>query len=154
MAEVTNDYSATGAPKFVMVGAQLAPDRCRLYASRDLPPGSAAWGQRLSKQYGPAEWHIETDLPYCLIVEYPTWGQCFGRVFEIWENHDRNKQAELAQEQKRKALAQRRALGKAAGKTSPGNESAQVTQGELLDRHPVTMARPSDSLVSDLGGEP
>lgn len=80
-----------GQPKFVMVGVDRPGGGVRLYASRDIPPGRLNWGQRDTDSYAVA-WHVEADMVSVLIIDKPTWGEAFARVFEIWENHDREQQ--------------------------------------------------------------
>jgi hypothetical protein len=95
---------STGKPKFVMVGIDRPGGGVRLYASREIPERELRWGLATG-QYGDATgWHIDAEMRHTLIVDGATWGQAFGRVFEIWENHDRNNAIEEAQREHRQAL--------------------------------------------------
>jgi hypothetical protein len=83
-----------------MVGIHKGDGRVRVYASRDIPADELRWGLA-SDRYGTGTgWHIDAEMRRTLIVDEDTWGQAFGRVFEIWENHDR-------EEADKKRLAER-----------------------------------------------
>jgi hypothetical protein len=89
-------FPSTGKPKFVMVGIDRPGGGVRLYASRDIPERELRWGLATGRYGDATGWHIDAEMRRTLVTDADTWGQAFGRVFEIWENHDREAaQAEI-----------------------------------------------------------
>jgi hypothetical protein len=90
-------FPSTGKPKFVMVGIDRPGGGVRLYASRDIPERELHWGLATGAYGDATGWHIDAEMRMTLITDADTWGAAFARLFEIWENHDRNNAIEEAQ---------------------------------------------------------
>jgi hypothetical protein len=119
--------TSTGAPKFVMVGIEKPEGGVRLYASRDIPLDQLTFALA-SDRWGTATgWHLDTEMRQVLIHDDVTWGRAFGRIFEIWENHDRNNAIE----------AETKARQLAAFHYTEGGARHHGTEAECPDCRPV-----------------
>lgn len=78
-----------------MVGIDRPGGGVRLYASREIPDRELRWGLATNKYGDGTGWHIDAEMRRTLVTDGATWGEAFGRVFEIWENADRNEALEL-----------------------------------------------------------
>lgn len=118
---------STGKPVFCMVGIDADRGMCRLYASRDLK--DLNWGMRDRPDYTTA-WHVDASMQHVLVIDKPTWGECFAKAFEIWDNEDRNaneveaaRQSQLNGGGKRKALDEGRRIMAERKALASGTES-------------------------------
>lgn len=93
-----------GDVEWAMIGMDVDAGK-RLYASRDLK--GAAFGVAVNEHtYDADGWHFTGTLQKMLIITKPTYGECLAELMQIWENWDRNEQAEreLAERDARKQL--------------------------------------------------
>lgn len=74
-----------GDPEAVFTWVRLAPDRIRLYASRNL--ADVRWGQRDHVTKG-VQWHLDANLDQLLIVDRPTAAEAMMWVLERWARED------------------------------------------------------------------